>query len=206
MQQVQDNPNYQFKMIAMGNYGVGKTKLAERFSTNTFKEDSMCTVGTELILRTVKVYEDTVKFQVWDFNGAERYRAVPPMYYRGASGIIMVFDITNRRSFTELTSYHEEILIHLERDSAVIIVGTKTDLEEKRVVTIDEAKDFADKLGYMYIETSAKSGLNVDNAYLLLAKTIIEKTKSKENGSESENIVKINKAPESSKKRLPCIG
>ena len=203
MQPNPQNFDYLLNIIPEGDMGVGKTKLTSRFSKNTFTEYSECTIGMAFILHTLTVDENTVKFYIWDANGAERYTPLRRLCYSKTQGFILAFDITNRQSFVNLTTWHKETKENAPEDSVIMIVGTKADLEDKRVVTTDEAKDFADKLGYMYIETSAKTGMNVDNLFLLLAREIIERINSKENNSKP---IKIEKPTEGPEKKSWCLG
>lgn len=206
MQQNQNNYDYLIKVVTIGSHGVGKTKLTHRFHTNAFCETCFCTIGIDFYIRTLNVHENKVKFQVWDLCGAERFRPVTRSYYRGALGITMVFDITDRNSFTGLAPFCQEILQGASENATIIVVGTKADLEDQRVVSTDEAQEFADEHGFLYIETSAKTGMNVDNLYMVIAKQTIEKIKVKENNKESENFTKSKHPSENSSKRLFCIG
>ena len=209
MQQNQRNYDYLLKIVTEGAIGVGKTCLTQRFHRNTFYDYPGCAIRADFIIRSLNVYENTVKFQVWDPCGPERCGRLMKPYQRGAMGILLLYDITDRESFINLTRHHEDIQRSAPKNVIVMIVGTKADLEDKRVVRIDEAQDFANGLGCMYMETSAKTGMNVDSLFLVLAKEIIEKKKLRESNNNNEpvsNIGKIKNSSEGTKKRPLCIG
>lgn len=202
MQQNQNNYDHFLKIIILGERLVGRTKLFQRFVDNIFHEScQQCIIDSAFLKRVLNVYEHIVNFELWDPNGADRFRfqSLHQIYYRRAMGIIMVFDITNKESFNRLAGWHQEAQDRAPEDAVIIIVGTKADLEDQREVTNDEVRSFADVLGYMYIETSAKTGMNVDSLFLVLAKEIIEKEKLKD--QELRNIQK----PNETKRRPRCI-
>ena len=172
---VQDPYDYLFKFLVIGSAGTGKSCLLHQFIEGTFKEDSSHTIGVEFGSKIVPVGGRTVKLQIWDTAGQERFRSVTRSYYRGAAGALLVYDITSRESFNCLTNWLTDARTLASPQIVILMVGNKKDLEDEREVTFLEASRFAQENGLMFLETSAKTGNSVEEAFLKCSKNILAK-------------------------------
>jgi Ras-related protein Rab-1A len=153
--------DYLFKLLLIGDPGVGKSSILSSFVDNTFTDTHISTIGVDFKITNIELENKIIKLQIWDTAGQERFRTITTSYYRGAHGIIVVYDITNRESFNNIKFWLEEVLKYGTEKTNVLIIGNKSDLPNKRVVSLEEAKNFADKYSYDLIETSAKTNLNI---------------------------------------------
>eukprot|EP01120_Amphizonella_sp_Union-15-10_P005738 TRINITY_DN1741_c0_g1_i3.p1 TRINITY_DN1741_c0_g1~~TRINITY_DN1741_c0_g1_i3.p1 ORF type:complete len:202 (+),score=40.46 TRINITY_DN1741_c0_g1_i3:55-660(+) len=160
-----------FKLLLIGDSGVGKSSLILRFADNTFTESFINTIGVDFKLRTIDIDNSKVKLQIFDTAGQERFRVFPSSFYRGTHGVIVVFDITKTDTFNNAVKWFQELERYAEDDVKTLLVGNKTDLTP-REVNNEEARELADKLGIDYIETSAKTSTNVETAFTRLASII----------------------------------
>ncbi|XP_077224337.1 ras-related protein Rab11A [Tasmannia lanceolata] len=158
--------DYVFKIVLIGDSAVGKSQILSRFARNEFTLDSKATIGVEFQTRTLVIQHKSIKAQIWDTAGQERYRAVTSAYYRGAVGAMLVYDITKRQSFDHIPRWLEELRSHADKNIVIILIGNKTDLENQRVVPTEDAKEFAQKEGLFFLETSALGATNVETAFL----------------------------------------
>merc|ERR1711871_743890 len=170
-----DMYDYIFKYIIVGDMGVGKSCLLHQFTEQKFLPDSSHTIGVEFGMRMIETMGKTVKLQIWDTAGQERFRAVTRNYYRGAAGALLVYDVTRRSTYQNLSTWLSDARRHLTNPNTVImLVGNKTDLAKQRQVTFEEASKFAEENGLIFIETSAKTGENVEETFLRTARKIYE--------------------------------
>ena len=172
---VQDPYDYLFKFLVIGAAGTGKSCLLHQFIESQYKEDSSHTIGVEFGSKIVPVGGRTVKLQIWDTAGQERFRSVTRSYYRGAAGALLTYDITNRESFNCLTNWLTDARTLASPQIVILMVGNKKDLEDEREVTFLEASRFAQENGLMFLETSAKTGQSVEEAFLQCSKNILAK-------------------------------
>jgi Ras-related protein Rab-1A len=166
--------DYLFKLVLIGDSGVGKSCLLLRFADDSFTDSYISTIGVDFRFRTVNIDMKTVKLQIWDTAGQERFRTITSAYYRGAHGIIMVYDVTNYESFEHVEEWLNEVNRHASESTLKLLVGNKADLQEDKKVPSEDAKNFADKLGISFLETSAKNATNVEAAFLTMAKQLIQ--------------------------------
>jgi Ras-related protein Rab-1A len=168
------NPEYDylFKLLLIGDSGVGKSCLLLRFADDTYTESYISTIGVDFKIRTIDLNGKTIKLQIWDTAGQERFRTITSSYYRGAHGIIVVFDITDQVSFNNVKQWLQEIDRYACENVNKLLVGNKCDLTNKRVVEYNTAKEYADSLGIPFLETSAKNSTNVEQAFLTMASEI----------------------------------
>jgi len=168
------NPEYDylFKLLLIGDSGVGKSCLLLRFADDTYTDSYISTIGVDFKIRTIELDGKTIKLQIWDTAGQERFRTITSSYYRGAHGIIVVYDITDQESFNNVKQWLQEIERYACDNVNKLLVGNKCDLTSKRAVAHDTAKEYADHLGIPFLETSAKSATNVEQAFLTMAAEI----------------------------------
>eukprot|EP00123_Amoebidium_parasiticum_P009002 comp19147_c0_seq1/m.21821 comp19147_c0_seq1/g.21821 ORF comp19147_c0_seq1/g.21821 comp19147_c0_seq1/m.21821 type:complete len:212 (-) comp19147_c0_seq1:586-1221(-) len=168
------NYSYIFKYIIIGDMGAGKSCVLHQFTEKKFMADCPHTIGVEFGTRIIEVSGQKIKLQIWDTAGQERFRAVTRSYYRGAAGVLMVYDITRRSTFNHLSSWLTDARNLTNPNTVIVLIGNKSDLDGNRDVTFEEAKQFADQHGLMFLETSAKTGDNVEEAFLTTARTIYQ--------------------------------
>lgn len=164
-----------YKFIIIGSSGVGKTAVLKRLVEDTFTEESQSTIGVEFDSTILSIDEKKVKLQIWDTAGQERFRSISKAYYRNAVGVILVFDITERKSFDDLPSWLNDVHALCDPNAVIQLIGNKCDLGSQRVVTLAEAEQFAEHHHMQYLETSAKAGQNVREAFVRVATTIMSK-------------------------------
>jgi len=170
--------DYLFKLLLIGDSGVGKSCLLLRFADDTYTDSYISTIGVDFKIRTVDLDTKTIKLQIWDTAGQERFRTITSSYYRGAHGIIIVYDITDKESFDNVRQWLFEIDRYASENVCKLLVGNKSDLGNKRAVEFDAAKGFADELNIPFLETSAKNATNVEQAFLTMAAQIKNKMQS----------------------------
>lgn len=167
--------DYLYKLVLVGDSGVGKSNLLARFTRNAFSEETRSTIGVEFATKTLLLSTTTIKTQVWDTAGQERYRAITAAYYRGALGAVLVYDITNRLTFNNVLVWLTELRAYVST-LLVLLVGNKTDLKHLRTVTTQEGQMLAKKHGLLFIETSALDSTNVEQAFTGLIEQIYAAT------------------------------
>jgi len=178
--------DYQFRVILIGDSTVGKSSLLKCFTDGTFAEVSDPTVGVDFFARVLKVADGTpIKLQLWDTAGQERFRSITKSYYRNSVGCLLVFDICNRDSYKHIPQWMTEAKRHIEpHKAAFILVGCKRDIAmqdtNNREVSEDEARAWAQFNNIPYVETSAKSGLNVEDTFAILTQLIYDRIESGE--------------------------
>ncbi|CDW84508.1 gtpase ypt3 [Stylonychia lemnae] len=169
----EDEYDYLFKLVMIGDSRVGKTNLLMRYTKDEFDNNTVTTVGVQFARKMIQLEnKQIVKAQIWDTAGQERYRSISNVYYRGASGALLVYDITDRKSFQNTSLWLKELRQHADNNLVVLLVGNKVDLVEKREVTKEEAAQFAEDQHLAFVETSALDGNNVDLAYERVIKEI----------------------------------
>ncbi|GFZ01846.1 RAB GTPase homolog A5B [Actinidia rufa] len=167
-----DEQEYLFKIVVIGDSAVGKSNLLSRFARDEFDLHSKATVGVEFQTQVLEVDGKEVKAQVWDTAGQERFRAVTSAYYRGAVGALIVYDISRRTTFDSVKRWLEELDTHCDTTVARMLVGNKCDLENIRDVSVDDGKSLAEEEGLFFIETSALDSTNVNGAFEIVIREI----------------------------------
>jgi len=160
-----DDYDYLFKVVLIGDSGVGKSNLLSRFTRNEFCLESKSTIGVEFATRSVQIDGKTIKAQIWDTAGQERYRAITSAYYRGAVGALLVYDITSFESFNNARKWLTELRDHSDSNIVVLLAGNKNDLSHLRAVSVEQAHVFANSEDLTTIETSALNSSNVEQAF-----------------------------------------
>ncbi|XP_023331649.1 ras-related protein Rab-3 isoform X2 [Eurytemora carolleeae] len=169
------NFDYMFKLLIIGNSSVGKTSFLFRYADDSFTSAFVSTVGIDFKVKTVFRQDKRVKLQIWDTAGQERYRTITTAYYRGAMGFILMYDVTNEESFTSVHDWCTQIKTYSWDNAQVILVGNKCDMEDERVISYERGKHLADSLGLEFFETSAKENINVRAVFERLVDMICDK-------------------------------
>ncbi|KAF8702201.1 Rab subfamily of small GTPases, partial [Rhizoctonia solani] len=165
--------DFLLKFIIIGEAGSGKSCLLHQFTQNSFKEHSQHTIGVEFSSRTINIGEKRVKLQLWDTAGQERFRSVTRSYYRGAAACLLVYDITSRSSFLNLSRWLADARALGSSQLVTVLVGNKTDREEEREVEWSEASKWASENDVHFIETSSLTGDNIEKPFALAARAIL---------------------------------
>mmetsp|Transcript_34732 Transcript_34732/g.87787 ORF Transcript_34732/g.87787 Transcript_34732/m.87787 type:complete len:219 (+) Transcript_34732:221-877(+) len=160
-----DEYDYLFKVVLIGDSGVGKSNLLSRFTRNEFNLESKSTIGVEFATRSINVDGKTIKAQIWDTAGQERYRAITSAYYRGAVGALLVYDIAKHVTFENVDRWLKELRDHADHNIVIMLVGNKSDLRHLRAVPTDDATSYAEQRKLSFIETSALDSTNVEQAF-----------------------------------------
>jgi len=209
-----DEYDFLFKVVLIGDSGVGKSNLLSRFTRNEFSLDSKSTIGVEFATRSIQVDAKTIKAQIWDTAGQERYRAITSAYYRGAVGALLVYDISKHQTYENVTRWLKELRDHADANIVIMLVGNKSDLRHLRAVPTEEAKQFASENNLSFIETSALDASNVELAFQNILTDIyqIVSQKALDNGEHQqtplgqgrEGITLTNPADEGAAKKSCC--
>ncbi|EDR24746.1 GTP-binding protein YPT31/YPT8, putative [Entamoeba dispar SAW760] len=190
------------KLCIIGDSGVGKTCISSRLVDGTFKSDEKSTIGASFVTTNI----ENSKIVIWDTAGQEKYRSMVGMYYRGASGAIIVYDITSRATFVDLDAWHADLMKTATDDIVLCIVGNKSDLEASRQVSTDEGKEFASKKNAMFYEVSAMNGKNVTELFTEITRKIKSSQPQKPQGglSSSDNVNVATASTQPTKKKGFC--
>ena len=170
--------DYIFKIVLIGDTSVGKSCLLTRFADDQFTENYVTTIGVDFRFKTMIVMDKIVKVQVWDTAGQERYRSITNAYYRGAEGILIVFDVTKKESFENIQNWINEVTVYTGKDVIMICLGNKNDL--KKYIDNKEINEFKKKTGLEIINVSAKTGDGVEDAFKHIIELLIKKSMNKE--------------------------
>ncbi|RZF39576.1 hypothetical protein LSTR_LSTR001097 [Laodelphax striatellus] len=165
-----------FKLLLIGDSGVGKTCVLFRFSDDAFTPTFISTIGIDFKIKTVELRGKKIKLQIWDTAGQERFHTITTSYYRGAMGIMLVYDITNEKSFENIVKWLRNIDEHANEDVEKMILGNKCDMDDKRAVSKERGEAIAREHGIRFMETSAKANINIEQAFNELAEAILVKT------------------------------
>ena len=171
------NFDYLFKYIIIGDAAVGKSNLLLRYTHGQFKPEYQLTIGVEFGAKNITISNKTYRIQIWDTAGQENFRSITRAYYKNSACALVVYDITNRESFDNVSTWIEDCRNQSPQTIFMVLVGNKTDLEleNKRAVSFEEGQELAEKNKMMFFETSAKSGKNVDDIFYRSAETIAKR-------------------------------
>ncbi len=193
VQQLTEEYDMMFKVLLLGDSGVGKSSILLRYTKNQFTADMRSTIGVEFGIKYLTLDNLQLKVQIWDTAGMERYRSITSAYYKGAKGVIVVYDICRKVSFDNIDKWIDDFKSKADEDAVILIIGNKSDLQDKREVNTEEVKLKAEKNKMAFMETSAKNNENVSKAFLQLFNEIIKIYKEKNSDT-------INDIEESKKK------
>lgn len=166
------NPLKKFKLVFLGEQSVGKTSLITRFMYDSFDSTYQATIGIDFLSKTMYLEDRTVRLQLWDTAGQERFRSLIPSYIRDSSVAVVVYDVTSQKSFAQTRKWVDDVRGERGNDVIIVLVGNKTDLNEKREVTAQQGEEEAKRLGCMFVETSAKVGHNVKGLFKKIAQAL----------------------------------
>ncbi|KAE8672144.1 Ras-related protein RABH1b [Hibiscus syriacus] len=196
-----------YKLVFLGDQSVGKTSIITRFMYDKFDNTYQATIGIDFLSKTMYLEDRTVRLQLWDTAGQERFRSLIPSYIRDSSVAVIVYDVANRQSFQNTSKWIEEVRTERGSDVIIVLVGNKTDLVDKRQVSVEEAEAKARELNVMFIETSAKAGFNIKALFRKIAAALpgMETLSS----TKQEDMVDVNlksSNPNSSQSQQPAGG
>ncbi|XP_063315724.1 ras-related protein Rab-22A [Pelobates fuscus] len=162
----------ELKVCLLGDTGVGKSSIVWRFVEDSFDPNINPTIGASFMTKTVQYQNELHKFLIWDTAGQERFRALAPMYYRGSTAAIIVYDITKEETFMTLKNWVKELRQHGPPNIVVAIAGNKCDLNDVREVLEKDAKDYCDTINAVFVETSAKNAININELFIEISRRI----------------------------------
>ncbi|XP_068445572.1 ras-related protein Rab-41 isoform X5 [Clinocottus analis] len=196
------NPLRKFKLVFLGEQSVGKTSLITRFMYDSFDNTYQATIGIDFLSKTMYLEDRTVRLQLWDTAGQERFRSLIPSYIRDSTIAVVVYDITNLNSFQQTSKWIDDVRTERGSDVIIMLVGNKTDLADKRQVSVEAAERKARELNVMYIETSAKAGYNVKQLFRRVAAALPGMDSTPEKSKEDN--IQLEKQPEMTVTESSC--
>ncbi|KAK9461544.1 ras family-domain-containing protein [Lipomyces oligophaga] len=182
------NPMKKYKLVFLGEQSVGKTSLITRFMYDSFDSQYAATIGIDFLSKTMYLEDRTVRLQLWDTAGQERFRSLIPSYIRDSTVAVIVYDVTNRNSFINTSKWIDDVRAERGNDVIIVLVGNKTDLNDKRQVTTEEGEKKAKEIKVMFIETSAKAGHNVKTLFRRIAQALPGMEASPEEANQAQMI------------------
>ncbi|KAG8044751.1 hypothetical protein GUJ93_ZPchr0079g2776 [Zizania palustris] len=203
--------DYLIKLLLIGDSGVGKSCLLLRFSDGSFTTSFITTIGIDFKIRTIELYGKRTKLQIWDTAGQERFRTITTAYYRGAMGILLVYDVTDESSFNNIRNWIRNIEQHASDNVNKILIGNKADMDEsRRAVPSAKGQALADEYSIKFFETSAKMNLNVEQVFFSIARDIKQRLAETDSKPEDKTIQINNKTDQGADapaaQRSACCG
>ena len=186
------NFDYSFKYIIIGDAYVGKSNLLLRYAHGQFKDDYQLTIGVEFAAKNVKIRGKTYRIQIWDTAGQESFRSITRGYYKSSVCALVVYDISNKESFNNISTWIEDCKNQSPKTIFFVLVGNKSDLEDKRQVSTEEGQELAEKYGIPFYETSAKTGTNINEIFFNSAEEIVKKMEQNYYDLEEDCGIKLN--------------
>ena len=181
-----------YKIIIIGDTGVGKSNILSRYLKDEFREDSKSTVGVELGTKFLKIKDMGAKLQIWDTAGQERYKSITSSYYKGSHGCFIVYDITNEKTFENVDNWFKQAQKEASKEVSIILVGNKCDLENERKISKEKGEEKAKTLNCPFFETSALSKIKIEDIFTEMINNIFEKTGGGKNDEDDIEIINDN--------------
>jgi Ras-related protein Rab-1A len=200
----EDEYDYIFKVLLIGNSDVGKSSLILRYVDQIWNDVFVPTIGVDFKVKSLEVDKKLVKMQIWDTAGQERFRNVISSYFKGAHGILLIYDITAKDSFKELENWLGEVERNANSQVLKILIGNKCDLEDRREISKDEGEAFAMRNGMQFMETSAKLNTNVNEAFEALAKIMVESSNKRNAINFEKKTIKVDKGANLNTQKKKC--
>ena len=175
MSKYSDEYDYLFKLIIVGDTNVGKTNIMSKYIRDQFNINSKSTIGVEFGTKILTIDNKRIKAQIWDTAGQERYKSITSAYYKGAKGAFIVYDITNKFTFDSVDKWIQDLHSYGDKNMILLLIGNKSDLEDKRQITKEIGEEKAKSFSLGFIETSALSGDNIDQAFDIMLKEVLKK-------------------------------
>ena len=204
MNKLTEEYDMMFKILLLGDSGVGKSSLLLRYTKNQFNPDIRSTIGVEFGVKFIEIDNIKLKIQIWDTAGMERYRSLTSSYYKGAKGVVIVYDICRKKSFENIDKWINDFKSKADEDAVILLIGNKSDLIKEREVDTKEAMSKSERIKLAFMETSAKNNENVHKAFFTLFKEIMKIYKEK--NSEVINDIEENKKKSSGGKYYKSKG
>lgn len=193
----------QIKLLMIGDSGVGKTCLLLRYANDSFSPTFITTIGIDFKIKNIDVDGKRIKLQIWDTAGQERFRTITTSYFRGAQGILLVYDVTDRRSFESIRNWISQIQQHADVHVNKILVGNKCDMLHEKVVSTEEGQKLAKEFGIDFWECSAKNDINVEQSFISIARDVKDRLVTDGGGGPTNNRVNL-KSPQGPAKKGCC--
>jgi len=172
------NATLEAKIVLLGDTGVGKTSIALRFTQDTFQTRTNPTIGASFLMKNMQIDETKIKLQIWDTAGQERFRSLAPMYYRGASAALLVYDLTSAQSFGKVKEWVNELRLNVPEDIIMVVVGNKVDrAESHRQLQSEVGQEYAKSVGAAFAEVSAKTKQGIDEVFQDIAIKLVQNKK-----------------------------
>lgn len=203
---MQKNQNYDYliKLLVIGNSGVGKTNMLLKFCENNFMTSHLTTIGIDFKIKTITMGKEKIRLQIWDTAGQQKFKTITQTYYRGAMGIVLTYAMNDRESFEDIENWVKQIKMHASDNVTKVLVGNKSDIDDRKV-SYSEGEALAKELGVRFFETSAKSGVNIEQLFLYMATEIKTKLDQQEKvGVLSYTGSRLHKNQENVKKEECC--
>ncbi|KAI0988938.1 hypothetical protein GJ496_009665 [Pomphorhynchus laevis] len=192
-----------FKLLLIGDSGVGKTCILHRYTDDDFSDSLLATIGIDFKMKTVEMRNKKIRLQIWDTAGQERFHTITNSYYRGAMGIILVYDITNEKSFDNIVTWLANINEHARPNVVRLLVGNKVDQAEYRTVEYERAINLANESHMKFFETSAKDGTNIRQMFHAITEQVLDNNPAEFSGHEDDR--RRQTASDTNQRTQPCI-
>lgn len=198
------NFDYLYKIVIVGDSGVGKTSLLTRYFDDQFNHNFISTIGVDFKFCHKEVGDSTIKLQCWDTAGNERFRSIVRSYYRGASAVLLCFDITNHDSFSRLSYWKNELDRYLSENAIIVLIGTKCDMNDMRRVSFEEISKYSADQNYPYFETSSKNNIGIDATFNYIMERLLHLSKTEQRVYRQRNPLRLTNSAKIQQEKKDC--